>query len=54
MFPHTAHVESMAVFEWDPDWKPRAVPVEIVEPTSVDRGFDDADGAEPPSLDDAI
>jgi len=25
MFPHTAHVESMAVFEWDPLWQPRAV-----------------------------
>jgi len=46
MFPHTAHVESMAVFEWDPDWKPRAVPVEIVEPTEADRGFDDAPEAD--------
>jgi hypothetical protein len=32
----------MAVFEWDPDWKPRAVPVEILEATEADRGFDDA------------
>jgi len=24
MFPHTAHVESMAVFERDPEWQPRA------------------------------
>ena len=24
MFPHTAHVERMAVFEWDPDWRPKA------------------------------
>ena len=31
MFPHTAHVESMAVFEWDPDWAAPAEPVEIVE-----------------------
>jgi len=31
MFPHTAHVESMAVFEWDPDWVAPAEPVEIVE-----------------------
>ncbi|MEP6505562.1 MAG: 23S rRNA (uracil(1939)-C(5))-methyltransferase, partial [Betaproteobacteria bacterium] len=29
MFPHTAHVESMAVFEWDPESQPRAQPVEI-------------------------
>ena len=34
MFPHTAHVESMAVFEWDPHWQPRAEPVEIVEDAS--------------------
>jgi 23S rRNA (uracil1939-C5)-methyltransferase len=24
MFPHTAHVESMAVFEFDPEAVPRA------------------------------
>ena len=24
MFPHTAHVESMAVFEWDPEWVAKA------------------------------
>jgi 23S rRNA (uracil1939-C5)-methyltransferase len=34
MFPHTAHVESMAVFEWDPDWQPRAqAPAVVEEPT---------------------
>jgi 23S rRNA (uracil1939-C5)-methyltransferase len=40
MFPHTAHVESMAVFEWDPDWVAKAdAPVigEAVEaPTAPD------------------
>jgi len=39
MFPHTAHVESMAVFEWDPDWKPREQAVDIredVEPAAVE------------------
>jgi len=34
MFPHTAHVESMAVFEWDPDWRPKADAPAIAE--SVD------------------
>ena len=31
MFPHTAHVESMAVFEWDPAWVAPAEVVEMVE-----------------------
>jgi 23S rRNA (uracil1939-C5)-methyltransferase len=31
MFPHTAHVESMAVFEWDPHWVAPAEPVALVE-----------------------
>ncbi|HEX7640292.1 MAG TPA: 23S rRNA (uracil(1939)-C(5))-methyltransferase RlmD [Burkholderiaceae bacterium] len=31
MFPHTAHVESMAVFEWDPDWVAPAEPMAIAE-----------------------
>jgi 23S rRNA (uracil1939-C5)-methyltransferase len=44
MFPHTAHVESMAVLERDPDWKPRAdAPVmseELAQAASL--GADDA------------
>ena len=46
MFPHTAHVESMAVFEWDPEWKPREQPLEIreeVEAAAVDDGAVDSD-----------
>ncbi len=39
MFPHTAHVESMAVFEWDPDWVAPAEPVAIVEETSSADGL---------------
>jgi 23S rRNA (uracil1939-C5)-methyltransferase len=35
MFPHTAHVESMAVFEWDPEWQPRAEAAELVLDESV-------------------
>ena len=42
MFPHTAHVESMAVFEWDPDWKPREQPVEIREDVGQPVAEDDA------------
>ena len=41
MFPHTAHVESMAVFEWDPRWQPRAQPVEIVEAVDAPEAADD-------------
>ncbi len=44
MFPHTAHVESMAVFEWDPLWTPKTEPVQIVDPASVPEGIDDRDG----------
>jgi 23S rRNA (uracil1939-C5)-methyltransferase len=35
MFPHTAHVESIAVFEWDPDWQPRAEAPVIAEAEAV-------------------
>ena len=51
MFPHTAHVESMAVFEWDPEWVAPAEPVALVEdssdgapqvdPDSIDEGGDE-------------
>jgi len=44
MFPHTAHVESMAVFEWDPDWKPREQPVEIREDVGSPAHADTDDG----------
>jgi 23S rRNA (uracil1939-C5)-methyltransferase len=37
MFPHTAHVESMAVFDLDPDWLPPAEPAELVEAPPADR-----------------
>ena len=40
MFPHTAHVESMAVFEWDPDWQPQADAPELAE--AVDPGREPA------------
>jgi hypothetical protein len=44
----------MAVFEWDPAWKPRAVPLEIVEATPADRSFDDADTDMAPSGDEPV
>ncbi|MBC7662291.1 MAG: methyltransferase domain-containing protein, partial [Caulobacter sp.] len=43
MFRHTAHVESMAVFEWDPEWQPRAEKVEFAE----DAVPEDAEASEP-------
>ncbi len=36
MFPHTAHVESMAVFEWDPEWQPKADAPVIEEGVGAD------------------
>jgi 23S rRNA (uracil1939-C5)-methyltransferase len=48
MFPHTAHVESMAVFEWDPDWVAPAEPVDLAaEPVDLA-----ADGVDAPTVDD--
>jgi 23S rRNA (uracil1939-C5)-methyltransferase len=44
MFPHTAHVESMAVFEWDPEWVAPAEPVAIVEEVPADAPPAEADG----------
>jgi len=47
MFPHTAHVESTAVFEWDPQWQPRAVPVEIaLEDAALQVPMDEADASD--------
>ncbi len=47
MFPHTAHVESMAVFEWDPQWQPQAVPVEVIDESAPGAdGFGEQDGDE--------
>jgi hypothetical protein len=46
MFPHTAHVESMAVFEWDPQWKPsERTAVAITEETGTEESASAA-GAE--------
>jgi 23S rRNA (uracil1939-C5)-methyltransferase len=38
MFPHTAHVESMAVFEWDPDWQPRLAADEVAALAAAGEG----------------
>ena len=55
MFPHTAHVESMAVFEWDPEWQPRAVPSEVVDdPALTGAAFAAPDGDEVSPEDEAI
>jgi 23S rRNA (uracil1939-C5)-methyltransferase len=46
MFPHTAHVESMAVFEWDPAWVAPAEPLEMVEEAPADATPDEAVGGD--------
>jgi len=45
MFPHTAHVESMAVFEWDPLWLPKADAPVIDEAVGSDAGAVEAEGS---------
>jgi 23S rRNA (uracil1939-C5)-methyltransferase len=46
MFPHTAHVESMAVFEWNPDWVAPAEPVALVDEVPDDAPHAEGEGAE--------
>jgi hypothetical protein len=47
MFPHTAHVESMAVFEWDPSWQPSEdASLDLGEPVGTDAAASSLDDAE--------